>query len=110
MMAGACLSIVVALLAASPVPAGAAGPQRNVLLLVSDNQKWNDVGCYGNRALRTPHLDALARDSVRFQFAFATTASCGPSPAVLFTGLHVHQTACMPTRTAITTLARGPRW
>jgi len=62
----------------------------NVLLLISDNQSWHDVGCYGNEMVQTPNLDALAREGVRFRQAFATTASCGPSRAVMYTGLLTH--------------------
>ncbi len=68
-----------------------AAVHRNVLLLISDNQNWNDVGCYGHRVLKTPHLDRLAREGTRFEFAFATTASCGPSRAVIYSGLLTHQ-------------------
>ena len=64
-----------------------AAEHRNILLLVTDNQNRNDCGCYGNTQIRTPHIDRLAGEGVRFNYAFATTASCGPSRAVLYTGL-----------------------
>lgn len=64
---------------------------RSVLLLISDNQNFDDVGCYGNPVIQTPHLDRLAAEGVRFRLAFATTASCGPSRGVIYTGLHVHR-------------------
>lgn len=64
---------------------------RNVVLLISDNQSWFDVGCYGNKIVRTPHIDDLAARGVRFESAFATTASCGPSRAVIYTGLLTHR-------------------
>ena len=63
---------------------------QNVLLLISDNQSWYDVGCYGNKVVQTPNLDRLADEGVRFRQAFATTASCGPSRAVMYTGLLTH--------------------
>ncbi|NND98097.1 MAG: sulfatase [Pirellulaceae bacterium] len=62
----------------------------NVLLMISDNHCWFDVGCYGNEVVQTPNLDRLAREGVRFRQAFATTASCGPSRAVMYTGLLTH--------------------
>ena len=68
-----------------------AAPKRNVLLLISDNQNWNDCGCYGNPVIKTPNIDQLATEGVRFEQAFATTASCGPSRAVVYSGLHSHQ-------------------
>ncbi len=61
------------------------------MLLISDNQNWDDVGCYGNPVLQTPNLDRLAREGIRFEHAFATTACCGPSRAVIYTGLMTHQ-------------------
>jgi N-sulfoglucosamine sulfohydrolase len=73
------------------IPAAHAAPHRNVLLLISDNQNWDDCGCYGNPVIKTPHLDQLAAEGVRFEHGFATTASCGPSRAVIYSGLHSHQ-------------------
>jgi N-sulfoglucosamine sulfohydrolase len=73
------------------IPAVQAAPHRNVLLLISDNQNWDDCGCYGNPVIKTPHIDRLAAEGVRFEHGFATTASCGPSRAVIFSGLHAHQ-------------------
>ena len=70
--------------AASQAPAA-----RNVLLLVADDL-GPDLGCYGNPDVRTPRLDALARQGVRFTHAFATVASCSPSRASLFTGQFIH--------------------
>lgn len=69
-----------------------ANEQRNVLLLISDNQTWHDVGCYGNSVVQTPNIDHLAREGIRFRQAFATTASCGPSRAVIYSGLLTHRT------------------
>lgn len=67
-----------------------AAPQRNILLIVADDLGRNDLGCYGSEWVRTPNLDALARDGVRFANAFATVASCSPSRAVLLSGLYTH--------------------
>ncbi len=73
------------------LPTLQAAPRRNVVLLISDNQNWDDVGCYGNSVIQTPNIDQLAREGIRFQYAFATTACCGPSRAVIYTGLMTHQ-------------------
>ncbi|MDF1851456.1 MAG: sulfatase [Verrucomicrobiales bacterium] len=69
---------------------GVAEDSRNILFLISDNHTWTDVGCYGHPVVRTPNLDRLAEEGVRFEQAFATTASCGPSRAVMYTGLLTH--------------------
>lgn len=65
---------------------------RNVVLFVTDDQ-GQDAGCYGNRVLKTPHLDALASDATRFKYAYCTTASCSPSRSVILTGLFNHANA-----------------
>ncbi|HUT94970.1 MAG TPA: sulfatase [Thermoguttaceae bacterium] len=86
--AGVLLGAVVALHAISSVAEAEKG--RSVLLLISDNQNYDDAGCYGNPVVKTPHIDRLAASGVRFTHAFATTASCGPSRGVIYTGLHAH--------------------
>jgi N-sulfoglucosamine sulfohydrolase len=77
-------------LGATTLPAPAADrPRRNVLLLVADDLGLQ-LGCYGDAKARTPRLDALAKNAVRFRHAFAAVSSCSPSRSVLYTGLHTH--------------------
>ncbi len=68
-------------------PASAA--PKNVVLIVADDL-GRQLGCYGDKVARTPHLDALATDGTRFDWAFCTTASCSPSRSVILTGLQNH--------------------
>ena len=63
--------------------------ERNVVLFVTDDQ-GQDAGCYGNSVIKTPHLDAIARDGALFTHAFCTTASCSASRSVILTGLQNH--------------------
>ena len=65
-----------------------AGP-RNIVVVVADDLS-PDLGCYGNKVIKTPHLDKLAADATRFTHAFCTTASCSASRSVLLSGLHNH--------------------
>lgn len=81
--------LIAAFLLVGLSPALADG-NRNVLLLISDNQNKSDCGCYGNEIVQTPNIDQLAKEGVRFLDAFATTASCGPSRAVIYSGLQTH--------------------
>jgi len=75
---------------ATALPARAApAEQRNVLLLISDDQGL-DLGCYGV-PIRTPRIDRLAAQGTRFTQGFAAVSSCSPSRAVLNTGLFTHQ-------------------
>lgn len=64
----------------------------NIVLMVADDHGREALGCYGNPAIKTPNLDALARDGVRFDNSFCTSASCSPSRAVILTGLQNHTT------------------
>jgi arylsulfatase len=74
--------------AAVPAPARADRPP-NILLILADDLGWSDLGCYGGE-IRTPTLDALAADGLRFT-QFYNSARCSPSRAALLTGLHPHQ-------------------
>ncbi|UFH54754.1 sulfatase [Spirosoma sp. KNUC1025] len=89
-----CLVGIYALLQLPMVFTGAvrheADTRPNIVLIVSDDHGREAVGCYGNPAIRTPHIDQLAADGVRFSNAFCTTASCSPSRSVLLTGVHNH--------------------
>jgi len=61
----------------------------NIVLMVSDDHGL-DTGNYGNPAIKTGHLDALADDGVIFTNAFCTTASCAASRSVILTGVYNH--------------------
>jgi len=67
-------------------------PKRNVLLYIVDDQGHGDAGCYGNPAIRTPGLDALASEGTRMTYAYCTTPSCSASRSVLLTGMYNHAT------------------
>lgn len=62
----------------------------NLVLYVADDWGINDAGCYGNTAIQTPGLDALAEHGVRFTNAFSTCASCSASRSVILSGMHTH--------------------
>lgn len=64
---------------------------RNVLLLISDDHGIDQLGCYGNSTIRTPNLDSMAAEGVRFTHAFSVTASCSASRGSIFSGLYPHQ-------------------
>ncbi len=58
----------------------------NIVVLVTDDQPFDALGCAGHPFLQTPHMDALAAGGVRFSHAFATTPICAASRASLLTG------------------------
>jgi hypothetical protein len=63
-----------------------AGPV-NIVLFIADDLGTTDIGPYGNKVVRTPNLDKLAKESVLFSSAFASSPTCAPSRASIYTGL-----------------------
>lgn len=63
--------------------------QPNILLILADDLGWSDLGCYGS-IIKTPNLDKLAKDGIRFT-QFHNTAKCYPSRACLLTGVYAQQ-------------------
>ena len=59
----------------------------NIVLIVADDMSWADAGCYGNKDVKTPTLDALAQEGLRFTHCFTATAMCAPTRQQLYTGL-----------------------
>lgn len=62
--------------------------RKNILFLLTDNQRADLVGCAGHPVIQTPHIDELAANGVRFANAFATTPICSASRASYLTGLY----------------------
>jgi N-sulfoglucosamine sulfohydrolase len=79
------LSLTLALALTLPTQAG----PKNVVLLIADDLGM-EVGCYGDPAARTPHIDALAKTGTRFTNGFASVSSCSSSRACILTGLPTH--------------------
>jgi len=66
------------------------GKRPNVVLIVSDDHGLETLGCYGNPVIKTPNLDGLAAEGVRFTNAFCTSASCSASRSVILSGMYNH--------------------
>jgi arylsulfatase A-like enzyme len=75
------------LLAASLILASSEARQPNVILILTDNHGAWTLGSYGNRDIRTPNLDTLAKQGARFTRAYANNPVCSPNRATLLTGL-----------------------
>jgi arylsulfatase A-like enzyme len=60
----------------------------NIVLILADDLGYGDLGAYGQRYIRTPNLDRMARDGIRFTQFYAACAVCAPSRASLMTGQH----------------------
>ncbi len=72
----------------------------NFLIILCDNLGYGDTGCYGSKKHRTPHVDQLAREGLRFTDFYVTSGVCTPSRASLMTG-------CYPRRVNLHTDAKG---
>jgi len=60
----------------------------NIVFILADDLGYGDLGCYGQTKIRTPNLDKLAREGMRFTQHYSGSPVCAPSRAVLMTGLH----------------------
>jgi N-sulfoglucosamine sulfohydrolase len=72
-------------LACAEVPA-----RPNFVLFIADDVSWNDFGCSGNPEARTPRIDMLAEQGIRFTNFYLTASSCSPSRASIITGRYPH--------------------
>lgn len=85
-----------------------AGEKPNVILVMTDDQGYGDLGCHGNSILKTPHLDALHRESVRFT-DFHVSPFCTPTRAALMTGNYPGFTGAFRTSSGRTMMHRDEK-
>jgi arylsulfatase A-like enzyme len=75
------------LIATTSAPLEAAEPERpNIVLILADDFGWGDLGCYGGKIARTPHLDRMASEGVRFTQFYVASPICSPSRCGIITG------------------------
>src|SRR5262245_36937854 len=60
----------------------------NIIFILADDLGWADLGCYGGKKIRTPSIDRLAAEGLRFTQHYAGNAVCAPSRCCLMTGKH----------------------
>src|SRR5262245_33783902 len=68
----------------------AAEPRPNIVFILMDDLRFDELGCTGHPFVQTPHIDRLGREGAIFANAFATTPLCSPSRASFLTGLYSH--------------------
>jgi arylsulfatase A-like enzyme len=73
--------------AATPAANGASKP--NIIFILADDLGYGDLGCYGQKQIKTPSLDQMAAEGLRFTDAYAGATVCAPSRCVLMTGRHI---------------------
>src|ERR1035441_10968775 len=78
-------------LCAGLVHVTAAPTKPNILFILTDDQRWNTLGCMGDTNILTPNIDRLAQQGVWFQNHFVTTSICCCSRASIFTGQYLRR-------------------
>ncbi len=73
----------------------------SILFVFSDQQRWDTMGCYGQRLNITPNLDQLAAEGVRFDRAFTCQPVCGPARSCLQTGRYATEIGCFRNHIAL---------
>ena len=83
-------ALVLLLLAFGPnlLRAGAAKRPPNIVFILADDLGYGDLGCYGQKMIKTPRLDEFAKQGMRFRQFYAGSTVCAPSRCALMTGLH----------------------
>jgi arylsulfatase A len=100
---------------AATLARGAQSPQKpwNFLLILIDDMGWTDVGCFGSTFYRTPNIDRLAAQGMRFTNAYAACPVCSPSRASILTGKYparLHVTDWIPGLVPPGVRMREPEW
>ncbi len=74
----------------------------NIIMLLTDDQRWDTLGCMGNKIIKTPNIDRLARQGVVFDNVFVTTSICMTNRACIFTGQYGSRHGVIDFRTSFT--------
>lgn len=88
-MAGAFMSVAGSLSSCAQKDKSSGRP--NVIFLLTDDQRWDTMGCMGNSIIRTPNMDRLAEKGVLFESNFVTTSICAASRASIFAGQYTRR-------------------
>ncbi|QEG21290.1 arylsulfatase [Mariniblastus fucicola] len=82
------LLAVITLILLSAFSTATAEQPPNIVLIVADDLGYAELGCYGQKWIKTPHIDSIARDGMRFTNHYCGQAVCAPSRCSLVTGMH----------------------
>src|SRR5215216_6126939 len=97
----------------APAAFGADGVRKpNIVFVLADDLGYGDLGCYGQDRIRTPNLDRMASEGMRFTQSYAGSTVCAPSRCALMTGLHtghctIRGNAAVPLRPQDRTVAEA---
>ncbi len=87
--------------------------KKQIVFIMTDTTRFDMLGCYGNRDMKTPNIDALAEDGLRCERAYTCQPVCGPARSSIFTGLYPHSngsfTNCYPLGANVKTVGQRLR-
>ncbi|MEM7367542.1 MAG: sulfatase [Bacteroidota bacterium] len=75
--------------------------QPNILIILSDDLSYHDIGCYGNKDVNTPHINQLAKEGMRFSYCFNSAPMCAPTRMSLYTGIHPVRNGAHPNHSKV---------
>lgn len=84
-------ALLLALIVAAPLRTASAARPPNIIIFLADDLGYGDIGVNGCTDIPTPHIDAIARNGVRFTDGYATHPVCSPSRAGLLSGMYQHR-------------------
>jgi N-sulfoglucosamine sulfohydrolase len=82
-------------------PSRAPTPPPNIIFIIGDDISAEDIGCYGNARIRTPNIDRMAKEGIKFTNFYLTASSCSPSRTSILTGRYPHNTGAAELHTPL---------
>jgi len=74
-------------------PSGSTAQPPNIVFIMADDLGYGELGCYGQSKIRTPNIDRIAAEGMRFSNAYSGCSVCAPARSVLMTGMHMGHTS-----------------
>jgi len=75
--------------------------QPNFIIIIGDDISWNDLGCYGHPTVKSPNIDHLANEGIKYINTFLTASSCSPSRCSIIAGRYPHNTGAAELHTPL---------
>lgn len=93
--------VLFGLLFAVVVPVSGEESRPNLLLFLADDMTYTDLGCYGNPDVKTPHIDRLAAEGLKFNRCYNSAPTCSPLRQSLYTGLYPVRNGAHPNHSRV---------
>ena len=94
-------TVAFAIFLAASLGQAEAAKQPNILIVVADDLNKDSVGVYGNKDVKTPNIDRLASQGMRFNLAYTSTAMCAPTRQQMYTGLYPVRSGAYPNHSKV---------